>query len=349
MIPVFDGHNDFLQRMIEAGPHRDNLWQKGDGTGQLDLPRMKAGGMVGGFFAIWIPSPHDAQDDARIKAQETPPYRTPLPDQIAPEAALPHAFALAGQLMAMERTGSLRICRKAADIRAAMDAGQIAAIMHMEGAEAIADLDALHVWHAMGLRSLGPVWSRPTQFGHGVPFEFPGTPDTGPGLTELGKDLVRECDHLRIMIDLAHLNEAGMRDVAKISTAPLVSSHSGAHEIAQSTRNLTDDQLAMIAATKGLVGLNFAAGFMRPDGKRVTFDGFDPVLRMLDHLLDRLGEDGVALGSDFDGALMPNDLADASRLPGLIAAMQDHGYGDELVAKIAWRNWVDVLERIWGA
>lgn len=134
--------------------------------------------------------------------------------------------------MAMERSGALTICKTAAQIRETIAAGRIAAILHIEGAEPIADLDMLHVWHAMGLRSLGPVWSRPTAYGHGVPFAFPASPDTGPGLTPLGKDLVVECNRLRIMLDLSHLNEKGVDDVAALSDAPLVASHSCAHAVA---------------------------------------------------------------------------------------------------------------------
>lgn len=350
MIPVFDGHNDFLQRMVEAGSGRDKLWLEGDGTGHLDLPRMRAGGLIGGFFAIWIPSPDEGpNDDIAVQMMENPPFALDLPAEVSLSDALPHALALAGQLLAMERSGTVKICKSASDIRAAMAEGKIAAIMHMEGIEAIADLDALHLWHQMGLRSLGPVWSRPTRYGHGVPFAFPSSPDTGDGLTAAGKDLIRECNQLNIMIDLSHLNEKGFNDVAAISDAPLVASHSCVHEISESSRNLTNRQLSVISESNGLVGLNYASGFLRPDGRRLSFSGFDIMLRHLDHLLAVLGEDGVALGSDFDGALMPGDLADASAQQNLVKAMLDHGYGAELTAKIAWKNWVGVLERTWGS
>lgn len=348
MIAVFDGHNDFLQRMAKAGRRRDSLWLEGDGTGALDLPRIRAGAMAGGFFAIWVPSPPDPDAALHARMKESPPFALPLPAEVALPEALPHAFALAGQLMAMERTGTLSICKSVADIRAAMAAGRIAAIMHIEGAEPIADLDALHVWHAMGLRSLGPVWSRPTRYAHGVPFAFPASPDTGPGLTGAGKALVRECNQLKIMLDLSHLNEKGFDDIAALSDAPLVASHSCAHAIAPSSRNLTDRQLRVIAQTQGLVGLNYAIGFLHPQGSRAPMHGFEIILRHLDHLLEFLGEDGVALGSDFDGAELPEDLADAAALPSLIQAMLDHGYGRELTEKIAWRNWLGVLERSWG-
>ena len=348
MIPVFDGHNDFLQRMVDAGAGRDRLWSKGDGTGHLDLPRMQAGGVAGGFFAIWTPSPDSEDDAAAAVMKANPPFALPLPDEVSNADSLPRALAQAGQLMAMERTGTLKICRSAADIRAAMAEGKIAAILHIEGAEPIADMDALHLWHAMGLRSLGPVWSRPTRYAHGVPFAFPGSPDTGLGLTDAGKQLVRECNSLRIMLDLSHLNEKGFDDIAALSDAPLVASHSCAHAVAPSTRNLTDRQLQVIADSKGLVGLNYAVGFLHPQGLRDPMHGFDIVLRHLDHLLSFLGEDGVALGSDFDGAQMPEDLSDASKQQNLIQAMLDHGYGQELVEKIAYRNWIGVLERTWG-
>lgn len=349
MIPVFDGHNDFLLRLMADPTRREAIWLTGEGKGHLDLPRCKAGGFAGGFFAIYIPSAETAQSLDFDALMDAPPYALPLPDPIGQAAALPVAMAMAGQLMWLERTGTLRICRSVADIRAAMAAGQIAAVMHFEGAEPIGpDLDALHVWHAMGLRSLGPVWSRPTAFGHGVPFAYPADPDTGPGLTPAGKALIRECGRLKIMVDLSHLNARGFDEVAALSDAPLVATHSNAHAITPSSRNLTDRQLAMIRDSGGMVGLNFATAFLSPDGRQRPFAGWDPVLRHLDHLLHHLGEDHLGLGSDFDGATVPAELGDVAGLPRLLDAMMAHGYGTELVEKIAHRNWLSLLERTWG-
>jgi membrane dipeptidase len=207
----------------------------------------------------------------------------------------------------------------------------------------------LPLWHAMGLRSIGPVWSRPTVFGHGVPFRYPGDPDTGPGLTDAGRALVRACAEMRIMLDLSHMNEAGFNDVARISDGPLVATHSNAHAVTPSTRNLTDRQLAMIAESGGLVGLNFATSFLRPDGRQSPAMDWDPVMRHLDHLLAHPGEEGVGLGSDFDGATTPEGIGDVTGLPALLQAMIRHGFGAELVEKIAHRNWLALLHRIWGA
>ena len=347
LIPVFDGHNDLLLRLLHTAPAaRDAVWLHGDGKGHLDLPRMKKGGFVGGFFAIYIPSPHSGIDYDTV--MDAPPYDVPLPDLIGAAAAQPTALAMAGILLRMQRVsgGAFMVCRTMADIRHCLATGAIAAILHMEGAEAIgADLDALHSFHAMGLRSLGPVWSRPTIFGHGVPFRFPGNPDTGPGLTPEGKALVRECNALKIMIDLSHINLAGFNDVAALSTAPLVATHSNAHIVTQSTRNLTDRQLAAIAQSKGMVGLNFATVFLRPDGRQSPDMNWDAVLRHMDHLLEKLGEDHVGFGSDFDGATVPAGITDVAGLPHLLDALRAHGYSDALLRKLACDNWLALLDR----
>jgi membrane dipeptidase len=349
-LPVFDGHNDLLLRLWRAAPaERDRLWLDGDGDGHLDLPRMRRGGFAGGLFAIYVPSPQSNGDvDALMDA---PPYDLPLPAPIPADAAQPVALVMAGILMRMQRVsgGALRLCRSAADIHGCLADGTVAAVMHMEGAEAIGpDLDALHVLHAAGLRSLGPVWSRPTIFGHGVPFRYPGDPDTGPGLTPAGRDLVELCDELRILVDLSHLNAKGFDEVAAISTAPLVATHSNAHAVTPSTRNLTDRQLAMIAERGGMVGLNFATCFLRPDGRRSPEMDLEPVLHHLDHLIDRLGEDHVGFGSDFDGATLPAPIGDVTGLPALLAALAAHGYDDALLARLAHRNWLRTLETVWG-
>lgn len=352
MIPVFDGHNDFLLRLHDHPDRRETLWLTGDGTGHLDLPRMKAGGFAGGFFAVYIPSPeaHDSLD--YMTAMENPPFALPLPDLIPHRAAQPVALSMAGNLRWMERAaaGAFKVCTTVADLRDCLSKGVVSAILHMEGAEAIdPELDALYLFHAMGLRSLGPVWSRPTVFGHGVPFAFPSGPDTGEGLTEAGKRLVRECNRLKIMLDMSHINEKGFWDVAAISDAPLVATHSNAHAVTPSSRNLTDKQLAAIRETGGMVGLNYATSFLRRDGKQSADMGWEDVLAHLDHLLDHLGEDHLGLGSDFDGATIPQGITDVAGQQNLVEAMRAHGYGETLLRKICHENWFRVLERTWGS
>ncbi len=350
--PVFDGHNDILLRMLLAPKKRNAIWLSGEGRGHLDIPRMRQGGFAGGMFAIYIPSAADPNAPDYDAMMDNPPYAIELPAAIPLGVAQPVALAMAGHLLWMQRAsdGAFRLCHTVAEIEAARAAGVIAGVMHMEGAEAIdADLDALHSFHAMGLRSIGPVWSRPTIFGHGVPFAFPAGPDTGAGLTDAGRRLARECNALRMVIDLSHLNEAGFNDVAALSDAPLIATHSNAHAITPSTRNLTDRQLAMICDSGGMVGLNFGTVFLRPDGKRSADMTLEPMLRHLDHLIAHLGEDHVGLGSDFDGVGVPHGIGDVAGLPRLFAAMRLHGYDDALIAKLAWGNWMAALRRVWGA
>ena len=352
MYPVFDGHNDILLRLHLAAENREAIWVAGEGKGHLDLPRMKKGGFAGGFFAIYIPSPRDPNATDFFAAMERPPFALPLPVLITANQAQSTALSMVGHLMWMERAskGAFKITRTVGEIRAAMAAEVIAGIMHMEGAEAIdADLNALYSFHALGLRSLGPVWSRPTIFGNGVPFVFPSSPDTGDGLTEAGKRLVKACNQLKIMLDMSHMNEKGFDDVARLSDAPIVATHSNAHAITPSSRNLTDRQLAIIAESNGMVGLNYATSFLRRDGKQSGDMGWEDILAHLDHLIEKLGEDRVGLGSDFDGATLPNGIGDVAGLPNLTAAMEAHGYGRALMNKLTHENWLAVLERTWGA
>jgi membrane dipeptidase len=347
-IAFFDGHNDFLLRLFMTPGGREEMWLGTSGKGHLDLARMKQAGFAGGLFAIFVPTAASgsAKDFAAMMANA--PFEVPLPPLVPHIAAQPVALAMAGALHWMERTsgGGFKVCRTPAQIREAMASGIIAGVMHMEGAEAIGpDLDALYLFHEMGLRSLGPVWSRPTIFGHGVPMKFPGTGDVGPGLTDAGKDLIRLCNELGILIDLSHMNEAGFNDIARISSAPLVATHSNVHALCASSRNLTDRQLAQIRESGGMVGLNFATSFLRADGMGSPDMGWDEMLRHLDYLIDKLGEDHVGLGSDFDGCTVPDPIGDVTGVPKLFEALSQHGYGEVLLHKLARENWLGCLER----
>ncbi len=340
-IPVFDGHNDVLARMYRPG-QADAVggFLAGEDGGHIDLPRARAGGLAGGLCAIYVSSP-------TMRPDENGDFVAPAqPD------ALNDTMAMARLLFDLEArsNGAVKVCRSAGEIRRSMDAGAFAAILHIEGIEAVrADLDALYVLHQAGLRSLGPVWSRPNIFAHGVPFRFPASPDIGPGLTEAGKDLIRACNGLKILIDLSHMNEKGFWDIAALSDAPLVASHSNAHTLCPHSRNLTDRQLDAIRDTGGLVGINFGVLFLREDGVK---NPQTPIERIVDHVVyiaDRIGIDHVGLGSDFDGTTVPDDLKDASGLPRLIAALEARGFDADAIASVAHRNWLSVLERTLGS
>ncbi|HEX4731812.1 MAG TPA: dipeptidase [Solirubrobacterales bacterium] len=341
MTIVFDGHNDSLTK-----PDHDRF-VSGRDEGHLDLPRMAAAGMRGGIFAVFIRNPETA--DYR-------PARSNRPGGAGPAPELDHTFAAAassaaaGRLFAMERSGDMRVGRTTADIDAAAAGGPPVAVLHLEGAEAIdADLEALDLWYAAGLRSLGPVWSRPNAFGTGVRFRYPSTPDIGPGLTDAGKRLARRCAELGIVFDLAHMNEAGFWDAAKLDVAPLVVSHAGVHAICPNSRCLTDAQIDAVGASGGLVGIVFAPAFLRPDGKNQPADTpIDLIVRHARHVADRIGVEHVALGSDFDGTEVPDALHDVTGLPALLDEFSRHGFTAAEIDAIAWSNWRRTLASCWN-
>lgn len=344
-IRVFDGHNDVLLRLWlkkDSDPAADFLG--GDGKGHMDMPRMLKGGFAGGFFAIFVPNPDDPKHDDN---DMNPPPAGEVPHN----PAVTKTLEMASLLYRIERAsdGAFVVCRTAAAIRDCLERKAVAAIFHIEGAECIdSELKTLDVLYEAGLRSIGPVWSRSNIFGHGVPFRFPSPPDTGPGLTEIGKALIKRCNELGILIDLSHITEKGFWDVAKLSTAPLVATHSNAHALSASSRNLTDAQIKAIGQSGGMIGLNFANGFLRADGRWQSPNGLDEMLRHLDHMIKLAGEDHVGLGSDFDGARIPAAIGDVAGLPALVDAMVDR-YGEKLARKLTCENWLKVLERSWGA
>jgi membrane dipeptidase len=346
-IPFFDGHNDTLLRLLEA-PGADKEWPfvEGSTAGHIDLPRAKAGGMKGGFFAMFPPP---LKSNLATVAGGPAGLDPNLPPELAIADALASTNGMASVLFRLERAGALAVCRNVAELRAAIERDTLAAIFHIEGAEAIdTDFRSLDVLYAAGLRSIGITWSRANAFGTGVPFRFNVDPDIGPGLSDAGKELVRVCNAMGVMLDLSHLNAAGFRDVAAISTHPLVATHSNVFAICPHARNLVDWQLAAIRESGGMVGLNFATGFLRPDGKFLVDTDMEILVRHVDALVEALGEDGVALGSDFDGAMMPAVIGDVTGVQKLLQALLDKGYGTELVGKIAMGNWASMVERVMG-
>ena len=337
MMVVFDGHNDALLRLWRAGDDVGASFIAGGAGGQIDLPRARAGGMVGGVFAMFTPPAGGSIFNTEAVGFDAAYHAT--------EAMLAIAEA-----MAQNHPDKIRVCHDTNAIRACVEAGveakPLAMMLHIEGAEAVkADLSNFDALYARGVRSLGPVWSRDNAFACGVPFRFPSSPDIGGGLTGAGRDLVRACNAKGVMIDLSHINEAGFWEIAELSTAPLVATHSNVHALCASSRNLTDRQLDAIAESGGVVGVNFAVGFLRADGKRDPNTPLEILVRHIDYLLERLGANGVALGSDFDGAGMAAGFDSAAHLPKLITALRGAGYDDALIAKICADNWLGMLER----
>lgn len=351
--PIFDGHNDVLLslHLPERGKGRTFFERSSDG--HLDLPRAREGGFGGGFFAMFVPNPPESIPAGQPEVEFTENgYEVPYANAIDPGYARDFTIALMARLFRLEENsaGNLKIVRDIQELEICLQNDILAAIMHFEGAEAIdPDLNALEVFYRAGLRSLGLVWSRPNAFAYGVPFRFPHTPDTGPGLTEAGKRLVKACNLMGIMLDLSHLNEQGFWDVADISSAPLVATHSNVFGITPSTRNLTDKQLAAIRDSDGMVGLNFGTTVIRPDGLNDPDTSLEMMLNQIESLIEQLGIDRVGFGSDFDGTLIPQEIGDAAGLPKLLDGLRARGYNEGELTKLANENWMRILRKTWQA
>lgn len=337
MIPVIDGHNDTLL----AAQHADRdggAFLETSGDGHLDLTRARAGGLAAGLFATFVPSPETDLNEF----DDTPPT-------VDPAHARAETFEMLATLhhWAAESQGFCLVS-DSEELQACVQGDDVGAIPHLEGAEAVEpDGSNLDLLYAAGVRSIGLTWSRSNAFAHGVPFTHNTTPDTGPGLTAAGRELVQACANRGIVVDLAHLNEAGFWDVAELTDRPLVVSHAGAHALSPAARNLTDEQLDAVAESGGLVGCTFALPHLREDGDR---DADAPLSTLLDHiayLAERMGPDHVALGSDFDGATIPAAVGDVTGLQAVLDGLETRGFDRDEREAIAHGNWQRVLQAWW--
>jgi membrane dipeptidase len=349
-LPIIDGHNDTLLRMRLDGL---SFLERND-FGGLDLPRARQGGFAGGFFAVYVRAKglHLPRDPvAAIKEVQAALSATAEPELPDLAYSQNEALAMMASLFRLERDsgGAVRVVRTAAELEQCIHANVLAAILHFEGAEPIdPGLDALEVFYQAGMRSLGLVHSRPNAFAHGVPIGFGRSPDTGPGLTDAGRDLVKACNRLRIMIDLSHLNEKGFWEAAEISDAPLVATHSCAHAICACTRNLTDEQIRAVGQTRGMIGLNFQTSFLRPDGQVSADTPLSVPVQHIAHMVDIAGIDCVGIGADYDYIVAPREIATAADLPNLVDALRAAGFQGEDLDKLLYRNWIRVLREAWG-
>lgn len=352
--PVVDGHNDTLLALADADD-RVATFREGGGEGHLDLPRARSAGLGAAFFAAFVPN------ETRVEKRETPDgVEYPVPDPLDRDRAKRVTYETLECLhqWAAEIDG-FRVLRTLEDLDRCLERGEdapasagtgegdrpLGAIFHLEGAEAIEpDLSNLEFLYRSGLRSVGPVWSRHNEFGHGVRFEYPGHPDTGPGFTETGLALLDACEDRGILVDLAHATERGFFDAAEAQDGPLVVSHTGAHALCEHSRNLTDRQLDAVADSGGIVGIAFAEGTLAgPDGDA----GVDTIADHVEYVADRAGIDHVGLGSDFDGASVPDDVGDVTGLPAVFAELRDRGFDADRLAKVARGNWRRVIAEVW--
>jgi len=281
--------------------------------GHVDLPRLREGGIGAQFFGLVSLPIGQRSGLARV-----------IDEQID---ALEAAITYAPERLAKVRT--------AAEIEAARVAGKISALLGIEGGHALeGSLDTLDHFARRGVRYLGLChFSR-----NELCFPAYGTGrDDASGLTSFGCDVVKRCEELGVIVDLAHINRKGFLDACAMATRPPIVSHTGVVGAFEHWRNIDDSQLRAIADKGGVVGVIFCPKFLGGDG-------LEPVVRHLRHIIDVCGEDAPALGSDWDGFIVPTrQLCDAAHLPLLTDALLAAKFPVETIAKILRGNAMRVL------
>ncbi len=316
--PAIDLHADTLMWARWLGydlhaRHVPPLWRAALG-GHVDLPRMRDGGMGAQFFGlVSLPIAKRMHGLAHIVHEQI----DNLEQQIA------------------RHPGAIRLVRKADEVEACRRDGALGALLGIEGAHALeGDLDQLDAFARRGVRYLGLLHFSSNEAG--FPAYGRGRSDER-GLTRWGFDLVRRCEAAGVLVDLAHINRRGFLDACAIATRPPIVSHTGVLGAFEHWRNIDDTQLRAVADKGGVVGVIFCPRY-------VGGDGLEPVVRHLKHILDVAGEDAPALGSDWDGFIVPTrPLADPRGLPLLTDALLAAGIPGRTIGKILRGNVMRVL------
>ncbi|WP_241640716.1 dipeptidase [Rosenbergiella epipactidis] len=333
----FDGHNDLLLNLWLNYPDNPGAFFEKI-NGHLDFPRIQQASLMAGLFAIFIPPKH-------YIAEKYPRHAQKLEN---PLEVMWEQLSILTTLI-KQSDGKMKLCTTAAELHQAKKDQVFAAIAHIEGAEALAlDSHALDAFYQAGVRSVGPFWNTANAYGEGVTGAFPGTPDSGPGLTSAGKDLIAQLVAKKMVIDCSHMNENTFWEVAELSKQPLIATHSSVHQLCAQPRNLTDQQLIALRDSGGVVGINFGNAFVRPDGARNEETDLDILADHFCYVAELIGDEHLALGSDFDGVSVPKALGDVTGLPLLAERLRLRGFSAESLEKIMHGNWLRVLERTWG-
>ena len=306
---VFDGHCDTISRFLKTG----ETLQKTSGHWSLDKAKT---------FTSW------AQFFAAYHGQPQRPEQSQFPIFLTQEALLKKEIKANANDMAF--------CTTAKGCWAAWEAGKVAAFLSVEGAELLdCDLDKLRTAWGLGVRAVNLTWNYPNVLS--------GTNlmETDRGLSDRGRDFVREMNKLGVIVDVSHLSDPGFWDVVRLTQAPIMASHSNSRPLCSHPRNLTDDQFTAIMEGQGVVGLNMAAQFLPGDPT------LDDLVRVLEHFLDLGGEDTVALGGDWDGIeRAPAGVADITAWATFYDRLKGLGYSQDLLDKLFYKNLMRVVEQV---
>jgi membrane dipeptidase len=354
---VLDTHDDTTQRFFS----KSYELAKRNPDGHIDIPRMKEGGMNAIFFSIWI--------DGRIMG---PPAIQKALDQID-----------AVHENVRRNSKDMLFCRTANDIRRAHEEGKIAALIGVEGGHMIGnDIRIVRIFGDLGVRYM--------TLSHFYNDEWADSSTDKPahnGLTDHGKDIVREMNRQGIMVDISHVSDKTFYDALEVSKSPLIASHSSCRAICNHPRDMTDDMIKALAAKGGVIQINYEKSFidqaykdasdkltggvvaqsdqlkklcgddeeclgkkMNEMEKQATAEGklphvtWERIIDHIDHVVKLVGPDHVGLGSDFDGATMPEGMDDCTHLPKITEALVRKGYSDDDIRKILGGNILRVME-----
>jgi membrane dipeptidase len=311
---IIDSHCDTV-RLFEL-KKKDYSFTKYNQTGHIDLPRLRAGGVKLQFFALYIE------------------------EEFKPAGSLKRSLALLDLLYrSLEPLrNDISFIYKYADLTELNNNNKIGALISIEGGEALeGNIGVLRMLFRLGVRGLGLTWNQANQLATGV-----GKGVGGKGLSTQGRRVIREMNHLGMIVDLAHINERGFSDALETSGRPVIVSHANSRALCDHPRNLSDDQLRALRDAGGVIGLSFCPDFVDPQQATVE--------RLLDHFVHIAGVAGVdhlGFGSDFDGIeeVIPG-LEDVTAMPVLVESLQKRGFNGEEIAKITTQNFLRVLEEI---
>lgn len=329
--PPDDAEENLRPREIHAASlvidaHADTVLDMGRGRplgrrsrrGHVDIPRLHQGGVDAQIFAHFIEPEHK------------------------PDRALPRFLEQLDVFLTQveDNADTIQVATTAAEIEAARDAGKIAAIIGIEGGEALAGrLAVLRIFHRLGVRLIGLTWNERNDLADGA-----GEGGTGGGLSRLGVAVVAEMNRLGMAVDVSHLSDGGFWHVMEVSEAPVVASHSNCRRLCPHPRNLDDDQIRALAENGGVMGINFYPPFLVRRGRAALTD----VLDHIDHAVQLVGPEHVGLGSDFDGIdMVPAGLEDVTKMPALTDGLVRRGYDKHSISLILGGNFLRVFRQIW--
>ena len=299
-------------------------------AGHVDLPRAREGGLDAAFFSIYMPG------------------------TITGPEAVKRALVMIDNVhrLAEQHPNEIVLATTAAEVRAAHKAGKFAALMGMEGGHMIDDsLSVLRDYQRLGVRYLTLSHSVNTNWS-----DSSGDKPLHNGLTEFGKDVVRELNRLGMLVDISHVSDKTFWDAMETSRAPLVASHSSLRSISGHPRNMTDDMITALGGKGGVIMINYSTSFLSnelyeaaqknvppADRPRVSWE---KIVEHIDHAVKLVGATHVGLGSDFDGTTVPDGMEDVSKLPKITAALLAKGYSEQDVKNILGENILRLLEKV---